>query len=424
MKAQTLSDAIRVFDPREPLRGDELAEFYVDRPGDPLNEIKIYLQGIGLQGEPVRLLFTGHTGSGKSTELNRLAQELKRQFFIVPVPIQQSVPISELTYVDLLLSMSAALFQRATEQDVIAKAPAQVMGDVWVDIIHFFDNAIFGGLQFRAPPPDAELSIKVNVLAAEFQSKFSAEGSTRTAVRERVEARLAELLDKLTLLSDQIRFKYGRPVLFIVEGTDKPDLSRARDIFLGHGATLTAFRASVIYTFPIGLRYSPDFTLIKTPFNEHFLLPNLKTFCQDGTPDDDGLRKLNEVISRRMADALIQPAARGTLVECSGGLLRTLVQLVQRAAVHTVGHGRTVIDEESAAVAVDRERADFIALLSEDDYKVLAARHADKRLSSDEAVQRLLQSRALLEYANGQPWCDAHPIVLPVVEERTKGQAG
>jgi PHD/YefM family antitoxin component YafN of YafNO toxin-antitoxin module len=186
---------------------------------------------------------------------------------------------------------------------------------------------------------------------------------------------------------------------------------------------LTAFRASVIYTFPIGPRYSPDFTLIKTPFNEHFLLPNLKTFRQDGRPDDDGLRKLNEVISRRMADALIQPAARERLVECSGGLLRTLIQLVQRAAVHAVGHNQKTIDDESAAVAIDRERADFIALLSEDDYKVLAARHADKRLSSDEAVQRLLQSRALLEYADGQPWCDAHPIVLPVVEERTKGPA-
>lgn len=421
MQAQTLSDVIRVFDPREPLRGDALTEFYVERPGDPLNEIKIYLQGIGLRGEPVRLLFTGHPGSGKSTELNRLTQELKHQFFIVPVPIQQSVPISELTYVDLLLAMSAALFRQATEQNVIAQAPAQVMNEMWEDIIRFFEGAIFGGLQFRQPPPGAELAVKVNALAVEFQTKFSTEGSTRAAVRERVEARLAELLDKLTHLSDQIRFKYGRPVLLIVEGTDKPDLSRARDIFLGHGATLTAFRASVIYTFPIGLRYSPDFTLIKTPFNEHFILPNLKTFKENGAPDEQGLHRLNEVISRRMADALIQPAARDMLVKCSGGLVRTLVQLVQRAAVHAVGQGRPVIDEASATVAIDRERADFIALLSENDYQVLAARHADKRLSSDESVQRLLQSRALLEYANGKPWCDVHPIVLPVVEERTKG---
>lgn len=43
--------------------------------------MKIYLQGWGLANEPARLLFTGHVGSGKSTPLNTLAEEIKQQYF-------------------------------------------------------------------------------------------------------------------------------------------------------------------------------------------------------------------------------------------------------------------------------------------------------------------------------------------------------
>jgi adenylate kinase len=68
--------------------------------------------------------------------------------------------------------------------------------------------------------------------------------------------------------------------------------------------------------------------------------------------------------------------------------------------------------------AVVELRNDFIAALEEDDYGVLARRRADKRLSSDPEVQELLQSLALLQYENGEAWCDVHPVVLALLEER------
>jgi len=291
MKAKMLPEAIRVFDPREPLNGPELAELYVNRPGNPLNEMKIYLQGMALHGEPVKLLFTGHVGSGKSTELNKLTEELRNQFFIVPFAAQKSLPIAEISYVDVLLGMASALFRLATEREVIARAPAQIVADFWDDISRFFENVIFGKTPYRTPPPNLELSAKVNFLAGELQAKFTSEGSTRANIRQRVEARLSELIDKINLLSGEIRIRYKRPVLIVVEGTDKTDLSRARDLFLGHSTSLTDLHTSVIYTFPIGLRYSPDFGLIRTNFNEHFLLPNMRVAQRDGQHDREGIAK-------------------------------------------------------------------------------------------------------------------------------------
>ena len=68
--------------------------------------------------------------------------------------------------------------------------------------------------------------------------------------------------------------------------------------------------------------------------------------------------------------------------------------------------------------AIGEERASFIAGLSREDYPVLYDRRRDKQLSGDDAVLHLLQTRALLEYADGDPWCDVHPIALPLVLER------
>jgi hypothetical protein len=403
MKAQTLPDVIRAFDPMHPLRGEELKEWYIDRPGNPLKRMEIYLQGLGLANEPVKLLFTGHVGSGKSTTLNKLAEELKRRFLIVPFDVRQSASIADLTYIDLILGMATSLFRRATESDVLAKAPAQIASQVWEDLSQFIEKVIFGPATFRTPSADAEFSAKVNFLAVEFETKFAREAATRDEIRKRIEPRLAELHDRIDHVADLVLVHYKRPVLFFVEGTDKPDLNRARDIFAGHAYALTAFRASAIYTFPIGLRYSVDFNLIRDHFTEAFVLPNLKVAHRDGSSNAKGLERLGKALAVRMADALIEDQAREHAIRASGGLMRTLVQLVRRSAVNAIAAGQEAISLENVKAAVDEERASFIASLSRDDYPVLYDRYRDKQLSSDDAVLRLLQTRALLEYADGDP---------------------
>jgi energy-coupling factor transporter ATP-binding protein EcfA2 len=418
MKAQTLPEVVRFFDPMHSLSGQGLKDWYIDRPGDPLRRMKIYLQGLGLNNEPTRILFSGHVGSGKSTALNKLAGELKQQFLIVPFDVRQAGGIADLNYVDVVLGIATSLFKRATEPDVLDKAPAQIAADFWADLTGFIEEVIVGPAHFRTSPPQVEASARVNFLAVEFQTKFASEASTRDAVREAVEGRLSELYDRINMVADRVGVSYKRPVLFFVEGTDKADIARARDIFVNHTYALTAFRASVVYTFPITLRYSAaDFNQIKDYF-ETFVLPNLKIADRDGTRNDEGRQCLSAALMARMEEPLVDPAARDRIIQSSGGLMRSLVRLTQRSAVNAIAGGKDAITTEAAESAIEEERADFVAGLSRDDYPVLYARHQDKMLSGDADVLRLLETRALLEYANGEPWCDVHPVALELVEER------
>ena len=200
--ADNLLDAIYVFDPRKPLRDEELKAFYVARQGTPLADMRNLLLNNDLRrGEPVRLLFTGHRGSGKSTELNQLAYELRSKFFIVPVPMRDRAPLSDLTYVDIVLSIASELFKLVSDQAIIAEAPAQILGDLMSDLVQFFEQAIFGDLPRQALPIESEYTAKLNLLAIEFQGKFKTEANTRATIRQRMENRLAliEAIEKTTV---------------------------------------------------------------------------------------------------------------------------------------------------------------------------------------------------------------------------------
>jgi hypothetical protein len=238
-------------------------------------------------------------------------------------------------------------------------------------------------------------------------------------VREQMESRVAELVDKLDFVTRQVRDRYGRPVLFFIENTDKPDLDKARDLFVNHTHTLTNFQAAAIYTFPVGLRYSPDFALVKDHFDHDFVLPNIKVNERDGSEAPQGIACLRTAVEKRAELDLFDSEALAIIVRASGGLVRTMIRLIQSAAVYALSQGQEKIMPESARAAIAEEEADYIAALTAEDYDVLAARMDDHELSSDGAVQRLLQSRALMEYANGSPWCDVHPVIRELVRTRT-----
>jgi hypothetical protein len=63
----------------------------------------------------VKVLFSGHRGSGKSTELMRLAEDLQNEFFVVPFSAR-SLNLADLSYVDIMLACAAALFREATDR--------------------------------------------------------------------------------------------------------------------------------------------------------------------------------------------------------------------------------------------------------------------------------------------------------------------
>lgn len=92
MKAHSLETALDNFNELQPVifNPEELKdappsanpEFYVARPDNPLDELKVHLINSHTYE---KILLTGHLGSGKSTELNRVSadENIKNRFFVI-----------------------------------------------------------------------------------------------------------------------------------------------------------------------------------------------------------------------------------------------------------------------------------------------------------------------------------------------------
>jgi len=427
-KAKNLSEVIEVFDPRESLVGDALRDFYVDRPGNPL--LKMEQELISLRNSSVKVLFYGHRGSGKSTELNKLADRLAKNYGnrYETITVNVNRYAGTLVYQDVLMTIAFALFNRAVELEAVGKAPVQVVQEALDSVRIFIQDQLYGKASLKVPQlQSTEVSATLKTLVTELEAKYTLSTITRTTLQEFIDQNLDELRNQIDLIAGLILQRTQRRVLFAVEGTDRPDPERALRIFRDHTYALTCFRlASAIYTFPIELVYAPEFGQMKDAFGVRHALPNfkVKTKADDNQapqPDTQGLECLRQIVLSRMEAHLIEPTALTILTEASGGAVRFLVRMVRTAAANALARNETEqIKPQDAQVAIIEELRDFIRSLRSEHYPVLWQRSQDNTLDGDEIHQTLLHMSALLEYSNGgAPWCDVHPIIFDEVRKRT-----
>jgi hypothetical protein len=229
MRAKTLAQALNIFDPERPLKTEqELQDYFVERAMSPLQELALLLQHTG---RPQTILFTGHRGSGKSTELAKLAWLLKDQFFVVDYSVKNVLDLFDVSYVDVIFSLAAELIRAATERQV------EVKKELLRHILDFTKEVTKEVIIEERG--EVDVGAELNFYVVKLAGKVGREAATRTLVREKMERRLSDLLENVDLLSREIERATGRRVLVIAEDLDKTDLARAKKLFCGHALSLT-----------------------------------------------------------------------------------------------------------------------------------------------------------------------------------------
>ena len=104
MKAINLEQVVRDFNPTQAVTGSLLRDWFVPREGSPRQRLKISLKV--QYNEPQKALLVGHRGSGKSTELNKLAEEIKDTFHVVNFDVLGMTGRTNIEYEDLMLAIS------------------------------------------------------------------------------------------------------------------------------------------------------------------------------------------------------------------------------------------------------------------------------------------------------------------------------
>jgi len=442
--ARTLKDAYNLSNPVQPLPpGDPR---YVDCTPVRGNEdvVTQIFNAITWSDVHVAQLFTGHRGSGKSTELLRLQARLEEADYVVLYfEADDDLDLNDLEYTDLLLSIA-----RRVASDLKPKS-IDLPEDLLKSVADWFSETLYTEEQRREVDRELAAEAKLGLglpetlplvarLLARVTGQIKTGRAIKTEIRRRLDPQISQLIGNLNLLLDaahaRIRRQGKQGLVLLIDNLDRivfRDLGDGRTthhaLYVEHGEQLRALHCHLVYTVPISVMYSDRATAVTAIFPDYQVLPMLKVRNRDGSDYPPGLGYLRDILASRMdLDVLFTPDAVDYLCRASGGHPRDLMILVRYACTYAP---RDVWPRPITLEVLKRAEARLVAeysrMIPEDHFPLLARVHLLKTVQNDDAHERMLYNLSVLEYVNdAPPWHDVHPAVtkLPKFEEALQNE--
>ena len=397
--------------------------------------------------QPVHQLLSGHRGCGKSTELLRLAQRLRdKGYFVIYFAADEDIDVGDVEYTDVLLSIVKRL-ERALAEEGIEVDPELVRS-----ILLWFAEVVYGWTDEREVERILEAEFGLGAMAplpliakmlARLTGHIKTGRQVRREVRLKLDPQISQLLERANLfihsaLTD-LKKKGWKDLVILIDNLDRIAL-RVLDertgrtshdaVYLEHADQLKALDAHIIYTVPISMFYSLKATQLTGAFPKHFILPMIKVQEEDGRPCEEGIAILREVAEKRIdVERLFAPGVVEYLAAKSGGMIRDFIRLLgYTIEMASARGGKLPIEKTIAEGAFQRLVNEYGRMVPDEHFPLLARVHREKRVKNDASHQAMLYNLSVLEYLDGERWCDVHPAVLELREfkeawERERGIA-
>lgn len=404
-------------EPEDPRRVDTREARGSERTLDRLARKLGYLFGTGrfLPPGQKHLLFFGHVGTGKTTELKFYAAELKKSGHFLPIEVDVPGVLdrNNLQYADLLMAMAQALLEALAREGVAPPRDGAREIEAWfeqkvvtrAELAEFTSEVKAGGGVEAGVPLLAKLFAK---FSAAFRSNATYKEELRQIIRNTF-TQLAEAFNRFIRdVEAALAEAWGRPVVrvfFVVDGTDKLRSEDRRRLFVEDTELLLAVDALAVYTAPIALKYEDA---LGGRLDADLVLPMVK--LEDAAKErcEAGWRAMGDILLRRADRSLFAGEQEiALLIEYSGGHPREMLRLLQLCCEFADAR----IDAEVVQRAVSQLASEYRRLLQPDDYARLAAIDRNPLdVGNDEETRHLLYCLALLEYNDGT-WRRSHPVI-------------
>ena len=359
-------------------------------------------------------LFCGHRGSGKSTELRHIRNQLDKPdiFHVVLADAALELDVNNLRYQDVLLHLAGKLAESLAKKKVpIDPVHLLKLEDWFAERVESWDET-------RSFAAEAKAGVETNLGIpswAKVFARISTTLKTNTTYKESFRSTLknyfSDFSDAFNQLIQAAEKEMGQRILFVVDGTDRLREEDARAFFIADVHQLQQVRGLFIYCAPVHLTYQHNAPA--SDFNEVFHLPMIRVENEDGSPARSGLQAMREMLLRRAHPDLFDDGVVDYLAQHSGGHPRDLLRLLLSAFSHTE---REHFDIDSAHKAVRDLGSDFRRILRPTDYRYLASIDDDGKTDDQERSEWLLYNLALLEY-NDFYW-RSHPAIRTTEEYR------
>jgi len=369
----------------QPLRGEKLKTFYID--DFTKDSVKAIITTIRITERFKKMLVIGHRGCGKSTILNKVAEELQNSYHIISFSIADVTGTMEIETVDILLATYIQLLESVKE-------------DKW------FDSLLQPLKKLLELNPE-----EVNFLGF-IGFKFRAEPESRDVIRKRLRDQMGKMQKNISNTCEQIQQQNGKEVLIIIDDLDKLGTQVAERVFFANSGLLLLPEAKIVYTFPLDTYYHSGFISIQDGYKAQFIpIVNLQT--AEGRDLESSQTALSDLILRRIDKTLVAENAIKYVIDMSGGLLRDLVKFMQDACMQAIVNEASVIDQNNVAEVINEPINNYYRVFDFPTYAEKVKYIAKtKKTVDNETLIYLLHYLFVLEYHHdGKFWYDVHPCL-------------
>lgn len=432
-KATKLEDFINVFSPY-PLNNENFEDFFVDTSSVRGNEMrKLEITCMHGNYQYAKMLFSGHMGAGKTTELYNLSQKIKNKYEIINVSILKHLDIYNMSYVDFLFEIMSAILLNFGEK---GNKDFQFTNETFSDLYDYWHSEHFITTVFK-DEDNAQLESSVNVEGSatgtvgldlvgklKFLLKVATKGSgilktsteTKDELIRKLDLRIGDLITAMNTMIESINESLGeKELMIIVEDLDKADESAVNEIFTKHFTPFMDLHVKMIFNIPIFLEYSLDFKKIKDNMNASFMLQTINVYNSDGTPNGEHIDFFKKLVCKRAEEKFFDDTALEYMIEKSGGILRDLFGALVEAAMNVlIEHPDTerilYEDAESACVKLRNDYVKSIETKKQYDLLIKIYNH-ESEVFEDADILRLLQANVLIECGEFKEY-QVHPLVI------------
>jgi hypothetical protein len=401
--------------------------------------------------DPTCTLFTGHIGSGKSTELSCLQDQLQQKGFHVVYCIStDDLEMNDVDVSDILLAIAFNITRSLKEITIpepknfmsILQGAGKVLNtEIDITNVKFGvpKNPVFpDGVKVEADNT-GKFSLAFGI--GEITAKTKNDSVLRHRLNEYLGSKKNELIKAINeelLLPTiaQLKAQDKKGLVVIVDNLDRLDnhpkpFGRPQHeyIFIDQGDYLNKLECHLIYTIPITLRFVQDYNTLTERFKDPKVLPMVATRTRDGEICEEGMALLRQMVLARafptlsnterlekITEVFDEPATLDRLCEISGGHVRGILKILNRWI------------EEEMQLPLTRQRLERIiisqrdekklSINSDEEWELLKKVYQEKDLKESIKYQSLIKNLFIFQYCNSnhETWFDLNPVLIGLEE--------
>jgi AAA ATPase domain len=426
--ATNLTEAYDLCDPVKPLQGEDLDRYYLPLLEARKTEAIVQVGKILEQQKPQTfstILFTGHRGCGKSTELRRIEKRWEKEYLTIFMRLEDETDINDVEYIDIYLHIMLQVELKLRNLGIKFDSGLVSEFDKWFkETTQETEESVDFSIN-----TEAEASLKGEVpffakLLFKLTSQIKNGTTAKTKIREQLNREITRMKGDINLLLADglkkllIKSPKCKGFLIILDSLDRCPPEVAKELFIDHAAQLQELHCSIIYTVPISIIYtSPG--LNNTSFGDPHIVPMINIYQLDRQKypleyNQAGLVAVAGIITKRVDARAIFASGNELLelVKASGGHIRQLMQLMQRACLTASGRNHDRIQAEDVEYAIKQLQFSFERSTPKKYFAELANIAVTKEIEDDEVSQQMLFSTALLEYNGNDRWNYPNPLLM------------